>query len=115
MTFKFDIGDKVRIAQHKHVFKKGYLPNFTEEIFTIVECLARHPPVYKVKDWNGDPIIGIFYQWELVKFVKPDEIDTIEEVLKTRKHKGVTEHFVKWLGYPDKFNQWIKQSDLKTI
>ncbi len=114
-TFKFDIGDKVRIAQHKHVFKKGYLPNFTEEIFTIVERLARRPPVYKVKDWNGDPIIGIFYQWELVKVVKPDEIYKIEKVLKTRKRKGVTEHFVKWLGYPDKFNQWIKQSDLKTI
>ena len=37
VKFKFNIGDKVRIAQYKHIFKKGYLPTFTEEIFTISE------------------------------------------------------------------------------
>ena len=31
---KFAIGDKVRISKYKrHVFDKGYTPNWTEEIF----------------------------------------------------------------------------------
>lgn len=114
VKFKFDLGDQVRIAQYKHAFKKGYLPNFTEEIFTVTEQIPRHPPVYKINDWNAEPVIGIFYEHELVKVVKTDDIYQIEKILKTRKQKGVTKYFVKWLGYPDKFNQWINQADLKT-
>ena len=112
--FKFNIGDKVRIAQYKHVFKKGYLPNFTQEIFTVVKQLGRYPPVYQIEDLNSEAITGIFYEHELVKVVKPEEIYKIEKIIKTRKRKGETEHFVKWLGYPSKFNQWINQSDLTT-
>jgi hypothetical protein len=110
---RFQVGDKVRIAQYKHIFKKGYLPNFTEELFTIIKAIERQPPVYQIQDFDGELISGIFYEHELVKVVKPDEIYTIEKILKTRN--GGTEHFVKWSGYPDKFNQWIKQSDLKTL
>ena len=112
--FNFEIGDRVRIAKHKHAFKKGYLPNFTQEIFTIMERIARNPPVYKLQDLAGETIVGIFYEPELVKVLSTGDIYLIEKVIKTRKRKGIIEHFVKWLGYPDKFNQWIKQSDLKT-
>ncbi|MCP4345347.1 MAG: DDE-type integrase/transposase/recombinase [Desulfobacterales bacterium] len=112
--FKFKVGDKVRIAQYKHTFKKGYLPNFTEEIFTITDAIPRQPPVYKIKDWNSEPVVGIFYESELVKVDKTDNIYKIEEILKTRKRNGVTEHFVKWSGYPNSFNQWIQQTDLKS-
>ena len=31
--YKFDIGDKVRIVKKKKTFKKGYTPNWTEELF----------------------------------------------------------------------------------
>ncbi len=115
VKFKFNIDDKVRIAQEKYIFKKGYLPTFTEEIFTITERIARQPPVYRIKDLHSEPVVGIYYETELVKVVKPDEIYKIEKILKTRKKNGDTEHFVKWLGYPNKFNQWIRQSDLKSI
>ncbi len=82
VNFKFNVGDKVWISQQKHVFKKGYMPNFTQEIFTIAERVARHPPVYKVNDWYGEPIVGIFYDWELVKVVKSaDETYRIEKIL----------------------------------
>ena len=114
--FKFEIGDKVRIGKYKHVFAKGYLPNFTEEIFTVTNRFDKQPPVYKICDYLGEAVSGIFYESELVKVVKPDEIYKIEKILKTRRGKGgVVEHLVKWLGYPTKFNQWIPRSDLKTI
>ena len=32
---KFRIGDQVRISKVKRRFEKGYLPNFSKEIFTI--------------------------------------------------------------------------------
>ena len=37
----------------------------------------------------------------------------IEHVLKTRKRQGLNELFVKWLGWPKKFNSWIKESDIQ--
>jgi hypothetical protein len=69
--FKFSVGDPVRITREKGKFEKGYLPNFTSEVFTIDKCLARNPPVYKIKDSNGEEVEGIFYNQELVKAV-PD-------------------------------------------
>lgn len=111
-SFRFNVGDHVRIAKYKGVFEKGYLPNFTEEIFTITQRIGSTPPTYKIEDLAKEPISGIFYEPELVKVVKTDEVYKIETVLKKRKRKGQTELFVKWLGYPTKFNQWITETDL---
>ena len=111
--FQFNAGDTVRIAKNKGVFKKGYLPNFTEEIFKISHRISSTPPTYKLEDFGGEPITGIFYEPELVKVVKTDEVYKIENILKKRKRKGRAEIFVKWLGYPSKFNQWILETDLR--
>jgi hypothetical protein len=40
----------VRLSKAKRTFKKGYLPNWTEELFTIVRCIETSSPVYVVKD-----------------------------------------------------------------
>ena len=64
--YRFNVNDRVRISRDKGVFSKGYLPNFTEEIFIITERLPRHPPVYRIKDLNGEEIEGIFYAAEMV-------------------------------------------------
>ena len=32
---KFKIGDHVRISKYKNIFAKGYMPNWSEEIFII--------------------------------------------------------------------------------
>ena len=34
---KFSVGDKVRVSVYKGVFTKGYLPNWSTEIFTIIK------------------------------------------------------------------------------
>ena len=46
VRFKFKVGDKVRISKKKGTFEKGYLPNWTEEVFSIAQCLRRIPPVF---------------------------------------------------------------------
>lgn len=32
---KFKVNENVRISKYKHVFEKGYIPNWTNEIFII--------------------------------------------------------------------------------
>ena len=38
------MGDKVRISKVKSVFAKGYLPNWTEEIFTVTSISTKFSP-----------------------------------------------------------------------
>ena len=101
-------GDTVRISKTRRTFKKGYLPQWTEEIFTISKTQSTKPPTFCLKDWNGDDVKGSFYAQELQKIDKRDNIYRIEEVLKEEKNRI----FVKWLGYPDSFNSWIYKKDI---
>ena len=52
--FKFQVGDRVRIVKVKRMFEKSYLPNYTEEMFTIYKRFARQVPVSKLKDDAGE-------------------------------------------------------------
>ncbi len=67
VTFKFAVGDIVRISKYKHLMEKGYKPNYTDEKFVISDRLHRHPVVYKLEDTSGEEITGIFYESELSK------------------------------------------------
>lgn len=115
ISFKFNVGDCVRIVKEKHIFQKGYLPNFTQELFTISECVPRQPPVYRLEDLNGEPIEGIFYEQELVKYIKEDDVYELEKIIQKRTRNGRKEVLVKWMGYPHKFNQWIPESSVTML
>ncbi len=65
---KFSPGDKVRISKAKHIFEKGYVPNFTKEIFTITKQVNSNPPTYEICDENNETIKGYFFENELVSF-----------------------------------------------
>ena len=105
---KFKINDKVRISKYKRVFEKGYTPNWTREIFIVYSVIATNPAVYKIKDLNDEKILGTFYDYELQKIYKYDEIFLIDEILKTRVRNNQKEYLVSWLGYPASFNSWVK-------
>ncbi len=107
-AFKFNLGDTVRISMAARTFSKGYLPNWTTELFTISDTIARNPPVYKLTDYDGEELKGTFYEQELQRVDKKDDMYEVEKVVRTRKRRGVKEYFVKWLGYPDKFNSWVR-------
>ena len=36
-SIKYKKGDKVRISKYKRHFEKGYTPNWTEELFTVIK------------------------------------------------------------------------------
>ncbi|KAL3069041.1 hypothetical protein niasHS_016923 [Heterodera schachtii] len=109
-TPKFKVGDIVRISKEKGDFSKGYFPNFTDELFRISKVNPTDPPSYRIRDQDGEDIKGVFYEQELVKTVA--ETAHRAEVLKTRRRKGVKEHFVRWIGYSDKHNRWIRDEDI---
>ena len=111
---KFSPGDRVRLSKTKRTFKKEYLPNWTEELFTVVvKCIETSPPVYLVKDDHGEILEGIFYAEELQKVIKTDDVYKIETILKKRKKGRKVQYLVKWLGYPESFNSWIFKQDLQ--
>ena len=81
VKYKFKIGDQVRISKIKRKFEKGYLPNYSKEIFTVSKKVPRNPPVYKLKDYDGKELKGIFYDKELQKFIKHDDMYEVEKIL----------------------------------
>ena len=107
----FKPGDLVRIVSEGNVFKKKYLPQWTEEIFRVKEKLATFPPVYRIEDLSGEIIKGTFYVEELQKVTSLPTVHEIEKVLEEKGNKLL----VKWRGYPDSMNQWIHKSSLKKI
>ena len=64
---KFKIGDHVRISKYKNIFAKGYMPNWSEELFTIKKIKNTVPWTYVINDLNVEEIIGTFYEKELQK------------------------------------------------
>ena len=62
---KFKVGDHVRISKYKNIFAKGYVPNWSEEIFIIKKIKNTVPWTYVINDLNGEEIIGTFYENEL--------------------------------------------------
>ena len=64
---KFKVGDRVRISKYKNSFAKGYMPNWSEEIFIIKKVKNTVPWTYVLNDLNGEDIIGTFYENELQK------------------------------------------------
>ena len=62
----FKIGDTVRISKYKNIFAKGYVPNWSEEVFVIKKVKNTVPWRYVVRDLNGE-VVGTFYEKELQK------------------------------------------------
>jgi hypothetical protein len=107
LKHRYETVARVRIATYRHVFRKGYLPNWSQEIFEICEKHPTYPVTCGLKDLAGEPIKGKFYEQEIQKVVKTDDVYEIEKVLKTRKRGGKIEYLVKWKGYLDTFNSWV--------
>ncbi|GFS59556.1 chromo domain-containing protein [Trichonephila inaurata madagascariensis] len=101
---RFKIGD-VRINKQKLRFEKGYEQNW-RKLFTVYEIVQRIPIVYRLKDLEGEEIKGTYYEAELQKVVDSG-FYPVENVIKQRKRRGITEYYVKFLGCPEKFNDWV--------
>ena len=85
---KYRVGDCVHISKAKRQFKKGYMANWTEELFKILDAHRSEPPVYRLADWHGERLEGTFYEPELQKVVvSKDKTYRIEEILRWRNKR----------------------------
>ena len=103
---KFKVGDHVRISKYENIFAKGYVLNWSEEIFIVSKVKNTVPWTYVINDLNGEEITGSFYEKELQNTNQKEF--TIEKALKS---KGDKLH-VKWKGYDNRFNSWINKKDI---
>ena len=102
------IGDRVRISKVKSIFKKGYLPNWTEEEFFVHDINKKYTPTtYKLADYEGNIIEGSFYRYEIQPVEREDEIFIIDKVLKQKKENGKKWFLVHSRGYPKSMDSWV--------
>lgn len=105
---KFHVGDRVRISRQQKEFTKGYLPRWSNEIFTVWKVQPTRPVTYILKDYRGEILQGGFYQQELSK-TKVTDTYLIEKVLKKKGDKL----YVRWLGFDKSHDSWVNKKDLR--
>lgn len=110
--YALKVGDTVRISHLKYTFQRDYQEKWTEEVFKVASRTRRQGiNLYRLVDFMDESISGHFYEAELQKVHKDaDSVYRVEKVLKQRKRQGEKEIFVKWVGWPKKFNSWVKEA-----
>ena len=63
------MNDRIRTIKYKNIFSKDYTENWSREIFIIDSVLKTNAWTYKIKDLNGEKIIGTFYEKELLRSI----------------------------------------------
>ena len=94
---KFTVGDHARISKCKNIFAKGYMPNWSEEVFVIKKVKNTVSQTYVINDLNGEEIVGTFDEKELQKTNQKEF--RIEKLIKRKREKIC----VKWKGYDNSF------------
>ena len=103
---KFKVGDHVRISKYKNIFAKGYISNWSEEVFMIKKIKNTVPWTYLINDLNDEKIVGTRYDKELQKTNQQEF--RIENIVKKKCDKL----YLKWKGYDSPFNNRIDKKDL---
>ena len=110
----FKVNDIVRIPKTEYTqsqfFKKYNILN-TEELFKIKQInRERFPYLYKLADLSNEDIKGSFYHAELVPSALKKTYPI--KILKSKNTKFGKKYLVSWLGYSQKFNNWLAEKDI---
>lgn len=104
---KYKINDSVRISKFKKQFTKGYLPNWSNEIFTVFAVKLTQPVTYILQDSRGEILKGGFYEEELSKS-NTGQVYLVEKVVRRKNGKVL----VRWLGFDKSYDSWIDAKDI---
>lgn len=105
--FKYKVNDTVSVSYLRETFAREYSMKWSGEVFTITHRSMRQGiPVYKIKDFEGEKVEGIFYENELQKVIHdPDKAYKIAKVHDKKDKKG--RHLVSFLGWPKKYDDYV--------
>ena len=59
---KFKIGNNVRVSKYKKKCGRGYVPNWSEEVFVIKKTKNTAPWTYVISDLKSEEIVVTFYE-----------------------------------------------------
>ena len=94
------------MSKYKSTFAKGYVPNWTEEVFIIKKIKNKVSWTHVVSDLNGAEIVRTFHEKELQK--TNQKKFRIQKVIKGKSDKL----YIKWKGYDNSFNSLIDKKDI---
>ena len=98
---KFEVGDLVRITKYKNIYAKGYILNWTKEMFVIKRVKNTVPWTYVISDLNGEKIVGTFYEKKLQ--ISNQKEFRIEKTVKRKDNKL----YVRQKGYDNSLNSGV--------
>ena len=64
---KLGTGDKIQKSKFDLSLRKGYKPQYAQEIFEIVAIATKRPPTYTIKDEQEEVVRGKYYDKELIR------------------------------------------------
>ena len=81
------------------VFAKGFLYNWTEEIFTVSGINGEdHPIIYRLKDYNNDITEDNFYRHETEPVIHKNDVHLMEKIRSERRRRK-SWCLVEWQAY----------------
>ena len=110
------IGDYVRIALLKGIYRKGYEESYSREVFIIDDITHKNKkvPMYTLKEVDGETIKGSFLKEEVQKVVfDPNATYPIEKIIETKGTGRNKIYLVKWLGWPKVFNSFVSAANIR--
>ena len=108
-TYKFKVGDTVRISRTEEAYRKGYEGAWSKEVFVVRSRHPTDPVTYSLKDYSGEEVKGKFYAPELQRVKRDPSLFEVEKVVRTRTRRGKKEYLVRWKGYGPKHDTWVDE------
>ena len=109
----FKVGDIVRVSVLRSKFHRSYREQNTRDIFEIIRVDNTMPiPRYYLRCLKDlETITGLFYSNELTLYdVKEHEV---ERVVRSKRLRGVMYDLVKWVGYHERYNEWVPRRRIR--
>ena len=73
------------------------------------------PTTYQLKDYQGEVIEGSFYRYEIEPVTQDDDVFMVEKIVRRQRRDGEMWLLVKWQGYPNSMNSWVRQTDVQEV
>jgi hypothetical protein len=104
---KFKLGDKVRVSDPPKMWRRGFMPHWSVQIYTIVGINKKIPPTYKLEDAGGKAVDKTYYTEELQRVKYPD-VYLIEKIVAKKGDRTK----VRYLGYGSEYDEWISNNNI---
>lgn len=110
---KLPIGGLVRKRYELSVMEKGFLPNWSDKVYRIIQFIKGFPKsMYKIADELGRPLKQRFYKEDL-QLIPEDPPFRIAQVLKRDRKKRRA--LVRWTNHEPEFDKWIPESQIAQL